>query len=231
MEKDFKPVKSVYNSNDDVIKNIMLLYNIEQFDLDCTYSTGNFWKNLPQPKIKSDLYPKNDSIIEASSEDLPFPDGSMKSIMYDPPFVIAGKSYRGNKEGSSVIAKRYEGYETYGHLTKNYYNTLKELHRITEKNGLVVFKCQDTVSGGKNHFTHSMVMNMAMEIGFYPKDLFVLVANLRINSFGTKWTKQEHARKYHSYFWVFQKTNPKVKYQFNQETIIEQDSVVSQDTL
>jgi hypothetical protein len=231
MEKDFKPVKSVYNTNDDVIKNIMLLYNIDQFDLDCTYSTGNFWKNLPQPKIKSDLFPKNDSIIEASSEDLPFADGSMKSIMYDPPFVIAGKSYRGNKEGSSVIAKRYEGYETYGHLTKNYYNTLKELHRITEKNGLVVFKCQDTVSGGKNHFTHSMVMNMAMEIGFYPKDLFVLVANLRINSFGTKWTKQEHARKYHSYFWIFQKTNPKVKYQFNQETIIEQDSEVSQDTL
>ena len=97
---------------------------------------------------------------------------------------------------------------------KNYYNTLKELYRITEKDGLVVFKCQDTVSGGKNHFTHSMIMNMAMEIGFYPKDLFILVANLRINSFGTKWTKQEHARKYHSYFIILQKTKPKVKYDY-----------------
>ena len=54
MEKDFKPIKSVYNTNDDVISNIMKLYNIEQFDLDCTYSTGNFWKNLKGPKIKTD---------------------------------------------------------------------------------------------------------------------------------------------------------------------------------
>lgn len=231
MEKDFKPVKSVYNTNDEVIKNIMELYKIEQFDLDCTYSTGNFWKNLPVPKYKSDLFPKNDTIIEASSENLPFEDGSMKSIMYDPPFVIAGKSYKDNKDGSSIIAKRYEGYETYGHLMKNYYNTLKELYRICEKDGHVVFKCQDTVSGGKNHFTHVMVMNMAQELGFYPRDLFILTTNVRINSFGTKWTKQEHARKYHSYFWVFEKVKPRVKYDFSkiephsEEVVIEQDSV------
>lgn len=231
MEKDFKPIKSVYNTNDEVIKSIMDLYGIEQFDLDCTYSTGNFWKNLTPPKHKSDLYPKNDTIIEASSENLPFGDGSMKSIMYDPPFVIAGKSYRGNKDGSSIIAKRYEGYETYSHLMKNYYNTLKELYRVCEKDGHVVFKCQDTVSGGKNHFTHVMVMNMAQELGFYPRDLFILTTNVRINSFGTKWTKQEHARKYHSYFWVFEKVKPRVKYDFSkiepysEEVVIEQDSV------
>ncbi len=66
MEKDFKPIKSVYNTNDDVIKNIMKLYNIEQFDLDCTYSSGNFWKNLKGPKIKTDLFPKNDTIFYSS---------------------------------------------------------------------------------------------------------------------------------------------------------------------
>ena len=66
MEKDFKPVKSVYGSNYEVIKNIMELYNIEQFDLDCTYSKGNFWKDLPQPINKSDIYPFNDTVIEAS---------------------------------------------------------------------------------------------------------------------------------------------------------------------
>jgi hypothetical protein len=232
MEKDFKPIKSVYNTNDDVIKNIMKLYNIEQFDLDCTYSSGNFWKNLKGPKIKTDLFPKNDTIIQADSENLPFEDGSMTSIMYDPPFVIAGKSYRDNKEGSSIIAKRYEGYESYSHLTKNYYNTLKELYRITEKGGIVVFKCQDTVSGGKNHFTHCLIMNMAINIGFYPRDMFVLHNNVRINSFGTKWTKQEHARKYHSYFWVFEKVKPRVKYDFTipVEVTISQDSEEFQDT-
>jgi hypothetical protein len=220
MDKDFKPVKSVYNSNFDTIKNIMFLYNIEQFDLDCTYSKGAFWKDLPSPKFKSDLYPVNDTVVEASSENLPFENGSMKNIMYDPPFVIAGKTYRDNKDGSSIMAKRFEGYNTYNDLTVNYYNTLKELYRICEKGGHVVMKCQDTVSGGKNHFSHCLIMNMAMEIGFYPRDLFILNSNVRINSFGTKWTKQEHARKYHSYFWVFEKVKPRVKYEFMNKTVV-----------
>ena len=89
MEKDFKPIKSVYTSNYEAIKSIMFLYNIERFDLDCTYSKGAFWKDLPEPTNKSDLYPYNDTVVECSSENLSFEDGSMKSIMFDtPPIVI-----------------------------------------------------------------------------------------------------------------------------------------------
>jgi hypothetical protein len=227
MEKDFKMVKSVHTSNFEAIKNIMELYEIEQFDLDCTYSKGNFWKDLPSPKHKSDLYPVNETVLEASSEDLPFEDNSMKSIMYDPPFVIVGSGmgHRNNKEGSSIIAKRFEGYGTYEELKLNYYNTLKELYRILDKGGFLVMKCQDTVSGGKNYFSHVMVMNMAYKLGFYPRDMFILTSNVRVNAFnGTKWTKQHHARKYHSYFWVFEKVKSKVTYDF-----ISQDFGVSQD--
>ena len=214
MDKDFIPVRSVYNSNYEVIKNIMSLYKIDQFDLDCTYSRGLFWKNLPEPKNKTDLVPITEDTIQADSEHLPFEDRTMKSIMYDPPFVISGKMYKENKEGSSIIAKRFEGYTTYEKLTTNYYNTLKELYRVCEKDGLVVMKTQDTTSGGKNHFTHVMIMNMAMKNGFYPRDLFILVAKMRINSFGAKWKKQEHARKFHSYFIILEKTTPRVKYLF-----------------
>jgi hypothetical protein len=211
MDANFKLIKSVCTSNKEAIENIMSLYQIEQFDLDCTYSTGSFWKGLPQPKIKSDLYPKNDTIIEADSTNLPFENQSMSSIMYDPPFLIVGKTYKENKDGSSIIAKRFEGYETFTQLKKNYYNTLKELYRITKTDGFVVMKCQDTVSGGKQHFTHVMVINMALELGFYPRDMFILTSNVRVNAFnGTKWTKQYHARKYHSYFIVLEKTKPKV---------------------
>jgi hypothetical protein len=214
MEKDFIPVRSVYNSNYEVIKNIMTLYKIDQFDLDCTYSRGLFWKGLPQPKIKTDLDPVTEDTIQADSEHLPFEDNSMKSVMWDPPFVISGKSYKENKDGSSVTAKRFQGYTTYDKLTENYYNTLKELYRICEKDGLVVMKLMDTVSGGKNHLTHVMVVNMAMKIGFYPRDLFILVAKMRINSFGSKWHKQEHARKHHCYYLILEKTKPRVKYLF-----------------
>ncbi len=224
MEKDFKIVKSVYGSNYEVIRNIMDLYEIEKFDLDCTYSKGSFWKDLPHPTHKTDIYPYNDSVIEASSEDLPFDDNSMKSIMWDPPFVIvgSGKGHKKCKEGSSIIAKRFEGYGTYDDLKSNYYDTMKELFRITDKGGFVVMKCQDTVSGGKQYFSHVMVMNMANKIGFYPRDLFILTSNVRVNAFnGTKWTKQYHARKYHSYFWVFEKVKQKVTYDFIPQGFVE----------
>lgn len=227
MDKDFKMVKSVYGSNHEAITNIMHLYGIEKFDLDCTYSKGNFWKDLPDPTYKTDLYPHYDHVMEADSENLPFEDKSMKSIMYDPPFVVVGSGarYKNNKTGSSIIAKRFEGYGTYEELKTNYYNTLKELYRITDDGGFVVMKCQDTVSGGKQYFSHVMVMNMAYSLGFYPRDMFVLTSNVRVNAFnGTKWTKQYHARKYHSYFWVFEKVKPKVGYDF-----IQRDSLVSQD--
>ena len=212
MDNEFVLVKSVYNSNFDAIRNIMNLYGIEKFDLDCTYSKGNFWKDLPHPTNRTDLYPHNETVIEANSEKLPFDDGSMNSIMYDPPFIVAGASYKENKDGSSIIAKRFEGYTSYEDLKTNYYNTLKELYRVCSKGGFVVMKCQDTVSGGKQYFTHVMIMNMASHIGFYPKDLFILHNKVRLNSFGSRWLKQEHARKYHSYFWVFEKIKPKVIY-------------------
>ena len=218
MEKEFKMVKSVYTSNQEVITNIMHLYNIDRFDLDCTYSRGNFWKGLPDPIHKTDLYPHYDNVLQADSEDLPFESDSMRAIMYDPPFVIvgSGKGHKKNGPKSSIIAKRFEGYGRYNDLTENYYKTLKELYRLCEKDGFVVMKCQDTVSGGVQYFSHVHVMNMALDIGFYPKDMFVLTSNVRVNAFnGTKWRKQHHARKYHSYVWVFQKRKARFNYEFN----------------
>jgi len=218
MEKEFKMVKSVYTSNQEVITNIMHLYNIDRFDLDCTYSRGNFWKGLPDPIHKTDLYPHYDNVLQSDSEDLPFESDSMRAIMYDPPFVIvgSGKGHKKNGPKSSIIAKRFEGYGRYNDLTENYYKTLKELYRLCEKDGFVVMKCQDTVSGGVQYFSHVHVMNMALDIGFYPKDMFVLTSNVRVNAFnGTKWRKQHHARKYHSYFWVFQKRKARFNYEFN----------------
>lgn len=211
----YEPITSISFSNEDIIRNIMLLEGIERFDLDCTYSIGSFWKHLPKPTYKSDLFPKSKNIIEASSNDLPFENESLKSIMFDPPFIIAGETYKENKKGSSIIAKRFEGYKNFTELKIHYLSTLKETYRILQNEGILVMKCQDVVSSGKNHLTHSLVINMALQVGFYPKDLFILIAKNRLNSFnGEKWKNQYHARKHHSYFLVFKKSKCRVDYNF-----------------
>ena len=72
---------------------------------------------------------------------------------------------------------------------------------------MFIVKCQDEVSANKQWLTHVEIINDCSEIGFYCKDLFVL---MRTNKAGiTRVKKQVHARKNHSYFLIF--TKPEAK--------------------
>lgn len=122
--------------------------------------------------------------------------------------MISGENYNDLSEGSGIISKRFTAFQNFDQIKNMYSSSLKEFERILKKGGVVIFKCQDIVACQKNHFTHCWVMCEAMKYNFYPKDLFILFAKNRI----TDGREQQHARKYHSYFWVFQKTKNKVDY-------------------
>ena len=89
-----------------------------------------------------------------------------------------------------------------------YFEAINEFYRVLRINGVLVFKCQDTIESGKQYITHVEVMNQAYNAGFYPKDLFILTAKNRI----INQKRQFHARKFHSYFWVFIKQDCSIKY-------------------
>jgi len=201
-------IKTTSFDQHEIIRSIQSLYLPAGFELDPTYSKGNFYKphDILEPKYKYDLFPKREDIKKASAENLPFEEESIKSIMFDPPF-IAGHT---KQAPTGIIGKRFHGFRYVTDLWKWYDECLTEFFRILKKDGVLVFKCQDTVSSGKNWFSHCYIMNCAIEKGFYPKDMFVLNAKNRI--IGHNHRAQKHARKYHSYFWVFQKTKCKVDY-------------------
>lgn len=82
-----------------------------------------------------------------------------------------------------------------------YRDGLKELKRITRDGGYILCKCQDEIYGGKQKWTHIEIKNIAEEeLGMYSKDLFILVNTKKPKPL----YKQQHARKIHSYLWVFQ---------------------------
>src|SRR5439155_2969491 len=84
----------------------------------------------------------------------------------------------------------------------------REAHRVLKPNGVLIAKCQDEVSANKQRLTHVEIITAYESLGFYTKDLFVVV---RTNRAGvSRLKKQEHARKNHSYFLVFQKRKVKV---------------------
>ncbi len=131
--------------------------------------------------------------------------------MFDPPFLATtGKSLK-SKNNNNYINKRFGVYTSENELHQMYIDTLKESYRILKSNGILIFKCQDKVSSQKQYFSHCFVYNEAVKVGFYPKDLFILLSKNRIVA-DWQLKNQQHARKFHCYFWVFQKKKVNVNY-------------------
>lgn len=212
-------------NNENIIRNIsenqsQILYNIMQlhndgkpYELDITASKLKFYNqggdyNIPEPKILMDVFPLREDIIKIEEyKPLPLEDNSIESIVIDLPFVISPKnapSVQEKKKGSNLIFNRFHSFYPISDLFVQYKHWINEAYRVLKPNGICVFKCQDTVSGGINYFTESYSFMCASDAGFYVKDKFILKANARLIS-GNKIKKQQHARKYTSCFWVFKK--------------------------
>ncbi len=205
-----KLISSVGYDEQEMIRNILKLHTDDGvIDLDPTYSIGNFYKHgLPQPQYRFDKFPKSGDVRYATADRIPLPTSHVKCIMFDPPFVMEGSRSQDAKDGSCIIGKRFTSFRNFDELKTMYSGALKEFCRVLQPKGTIIFKCQDVVVGQKNHFTHCWVMAEALKYGLYPKDLFILLAKNRLND----GRKQQHARKYHCYYWVFKKEVCKVDY-------------------
>ena len=206
-------IKSISYDNDEIIDNILSLHvPTHQIECDPTYSKGVFYKGgIKEPKYKYDICPLSEDVIQADCRRLPLQDNSISCIMYDPPFLATKGKSLSIANDSNIINKRFSVYPSETELHQFYIDSLKEFHRILKNDGILIFKCQDKISSGRQYMTHCFIHDEAVKIGYYPKDLFILLAKSRIVA---NWQaeNQKNSRKYHSYFWVFQKCNKKIFY-------------------
>jgi hypothetical protein len=201
-------IKSVSYSQTEILSWIIRLYCPRGFDLDPTYSKGNFYKLIPEPKIKMDLDP-GPGIIPADARNLPLRSSSLESIIFDPPFLGASP-VKPSKPGSNKIKRRFGSYKTFDELWSMYHRALEEFYRILNDRGVLIFKCQDGINDHKQYLSHVEIINYALQLGFYAIDLFILLAKSVI--IGGNHHNQEHARKTHCYFLVFSKKGRNVIY-------------------
>ena len=195
-------IRSVYADQSDILKGIMLLHCPDGFDADISYGNGQFYKDIPPPKLKFDIDPQSADVAGASSDALPLADASVRSLVFDPPFLTYVRQGRtGN--GAMAMAKRFGGYWRYDELEAHYVGTLKEARRVLKPKGVLVFKCQDIIHNHRMHCTHANVITWGAANGFRLLDLFVLPAAKRMPSPNRSGT-QKHARIFHSYFLVLQ---------------------------
>lgn len=183
-------VRSVYYSQQDILRGIAALHAPAGFECDVTFGKGGFWADLPAPPLRFDIDPQSPDVTQACSTALPLADKSLGSLVFDPPFLTYVRAGReGN--GKMIMARQFAGYWTFGELTAHYQQTLLEAARVLKPRGVMVFKCQD-------------VIQWATERGFRLLDLFVLPAKNRLPSPNRKGA-QRHARIFHSYFLVFER--------------------------
>lgn len=179
---------------------------------DVTFGTGIFWKNIPENKYQ--LFP-SDLKSGVDCRRLPYAAESMDAVVLDPPYMeglfrangreLAGSgSYAAFRETYSNGQATNDGPKYHEAVLDLYFRAGREAYRVLRKNGVLIVKCQDEVSANTQRLAHVEIINEFEKIGFYTKDLFIVV---RPNKPAVSRIKQQnHARKNHSYFLVFVKT-------------------------
>jgi DNA methylase len=184
---------------------------------DVTWGNGVFWQKVPKENYE---LLATDISMGVDCRNLPYDNNFLDCVVLDPPYMEG--FYRkspDNKAGSgthSAFSKAYSNGDEINEDSDNegtkkwhaavsdiYFKAGKEAFRVLKKNGVLIVKCQDEVSAGKQWLTHVEIINNYQELGFYTKDLFVVVRNNRPSV--SRIITQKHARKNHSYFLVFVK--------------------------
>lgn len=194
-------IKSVNNDEVQILHDISDLFLCGgTFDCDATFGRGRFYKStFKAPKLKFDLLPRFDFVQESCATNMPIESGSISSLIFDPPFV-AGHT----KKPTGIIGEKYHGFPYMKDVWSFYDKAISEHYRVISVGGIYVFKCQDSCSADRNWISHARVIALAERAGFYVRDLFILTAKNRLIGHNHK-NNQKHARKFHSYFIVFQK--------------------------
>ena len=162
-------IKSLSFNQQQIIQDIISLYIPSgRIDLDPTYSKGIFYKNatFEKPILKYDLIPQSEDFFQAVCRNLQFKNESLNSIIFDPPFLATTGPSLNSNENNNLINKRFGVYPNEKELHQMYLDSLKEFWRILKPDGILIFKCQDKISSGKQYMTHTYVINMAEDIGF-----------------------------------------------------------------
>lgn len=168
---------------------------------DVTWGKGVFWQ-----KIREGAYDvrATDISMGVDCRELPYLDGEIDCVVLDPPYMegffrndgsqkAGGGSYAAFREHYSNGHEKPERAKWHDAVTELYREAGREAYRVLRRNGVLIVKCQDEVSANRQRLTHVEIINDYESLGFYAKDLFVVVRPNKPSVARLK--KQAHARK------------------------------------
>lgn len=200
-------------ANDEVFPQILSLYVATgSVVADVTYGRGVFWKQVPVGRYQLRA---TDLTTGTDCRALPYADGSIDCVVFDPPYMhTPGGTAHVNHQNYETYYRNNQpaasGKKYHEAVLELYFTGAKEAHRVLRDEGIYIVKCADEVCANQQRLTHVEVVNELTRYGFVIEDLFVV---LRRNKPGmSRVVKQVHARKNHSYFLVFRKSNGRTRW-------------------
>jgi hypothetical protein len=200
------PVTTVtFGTNDQLIAEVASLYlTTGDVVADVTYSSGRFWKKVNLSRytlLASDLIPHSPGVLAADFRALPYGDGTVDVVVFDPPYI--------HSPGKGILKDRYNGRATtdmitYADIMQLYEDGMTEACRVLHNGGQLWVKCKDTLASERQRWSHITVFELADKLGLYARDLFLLVPPAPSSVTTGRWARQIHARKVHSYLWIFE---------------------------
>lgn len=200
-------LNTVCRSNEDGFARILRLYaRPGDVIADPTYGSGVFWKLVNRSLYRLHLTDLATDGVDARA--LPHTDASIDVEVFDPPYryTPAKNTKQDDVPGHGEVDGLYN--LTAAKLTNTqavielYLAAFREAHRVLKVGGFLITKCQDTVQDGKNIWVHCILMAEAEKLGFACRDVVVVAPAAVLK---TRWERQRHLRKAHSYFLVLRK--------------------------
>ena len=200
------PVTTVtFGTNEQLIADVAKLYLAPGDAVaDVTFSSGRFWRRTDVSQYRflaSDLIPMKPGVIAADFRALPYRDDSIDALVFDPPYI--------HSPGKGMLKDRYNGLATtdmitYAQIIQLYQDGMTEAVRVLRDGGQLWVKCKDTLASERQRWSHITIYELAGKLGLYARDLFLLVPPAPSSVTTGRWARQIHARKVHSYLWIFE---------------------------
>lgn len=221
------PVVSVVNgTNADLIAEVARLYIRDGAEVaDVTWGRGAFWTKANDGRFKvqgSDVaeHIATDGIICADFRSLPYGNESFDVVVLDPPYI--------HNPGRHVTDSRYNNSATttgmyHADIRELYRDGMREAMRVLRPGGKLLVKGKDEIESGKQCWSQTELLLDAQAMGLYGKDAFVLIPTSRTSM--RRWRTQKHARKVHSFLWIFEKPIKGTRRSFH---VIDENGYVTQ---
>lgn len=209
-----KPTEAVVTGdNSDLIFEVSSLYlKPEDRIVDLTYGKGVFWRRIGESQVTgSDILTVPDRPFDFRNT--PYADNEFEIAVLDPPYIHSPGMHmtdRGYKNATTTEGMLHQD------IRRLYVDGMRECARIASRQ--IWVKCKDQVQSGMQRWSHCEILADALNLGLFARDLFILIPTSQTSD--GRWDVQYHARKPHSYLWVFEHPSKKTSAQIKRENIL-----------